>query len=86
MRFCVFSKIERSEKKITTARLNGIQLFKAYLDECFDLYIIPPVVYDKYLDDVNVWDMQSYFVQNYFENALKEYKGSGRVLIRDINC
>lgn len=86
MRFCGFSKIERSEKKITTARLNGIQLFKAYLDECFDLYIIPPVVYDKYLDDVNVWDMQSYFVQNYFENALKEYKGSGRVLIRDINC
>lgn len=86
MRFCGFSKIERGEKKITTARLNGIQLFSQYLEKGFDLYIIPPVVYDKYLDDVSVCDMHSYMLEHYFEKKLKEYKGKGRVLIRDINC
>lgn len=86
IRFCGFHKIETCEKKITTSSLYGVNLFKEYLKRGWNLHIIPPLVYDSYLDDITDMNMQSYFVRKHFEKVLNEYEGKGRVLVRDINC
>lgn len=86
VRFCGFSKIETCEKKIVTANLKGIEIFKNYLDKGFELYIIPKLVYDKYLDDVSDMNFNSYYIRNYLENILENYHGKSKVLIKDINC
>lgn len=86
IKFSGFHKIETSERKITTASLYAVDSFKNYLDKGWDLYIVPPVVYDWYLDDVEELDFHSYFVNKHFDKVLSEYNGEGRVLIRGINC
>lgn len=86
IRFCGFHKVETCEKKITTSSLYGVELFKEYLKQGWDLYIVPPIVYDSYLDDITEMDMQSYFVRKHFDKVLNEYEDKGRVLVRDINC
>lgn len=86
IRFNGFHKVESCERKITTSTLYGVELFKAYLEKGWDLYIVPPIVYDAYLDNVAELDFQSYYVREHFDKVLKEYNGKGRVLVRDINC
>lgn len=86
IKFCGFHKVETCEKKITTSSLDGVDLFRLYLERGWDLYIVPPIVYDAYLDDVAELEMHSYYVEKHFEKVLKEYEGKGRVLVRDINC
>ncbi len=86
IRFSGFHKVESSERKITTASLYGVELFKAYLEKGWDLYIVPPIVYDAYIDDVLELDFHSYYVEKHFDQVLSDYDGKGRVLVRDINC
>lgn len=86
IKFCGFHKIETCEKKITTSSLYGVDLFKEYLDRGYDLYIIPPIVYDAYLDDLQELDFSSCYVNKHFDKVLSEYEGKGRVLIRNKNC
>lgn len=83
IRFCGFSKVERCEKKITTASLYGIEEFREYLERGWDLYIVPRILYSKELDCIR---SESYFERKYLEESLEHYDGKGRVLIRDINC
>ncbi len=83
IRFCGFSKVERCEKKITTASLYGIEEFREYLERGWDLYIVPRILYSKELDCIR---SEFYFERKYLEKSLEHYDGKGRVLIRDINC
>lgn len=86
IKFCGFHKIETCEKKITTASLYGADLFKEYLEKGWYLYIIPPLVYDAYLDDINELDFHSYFLDAYFDKILNENSNNKRILIKSINC
>lgn len=82
IRFVGLSKIESTvERTITTSAIDGIERFRAYLDRGWNLVIIPGIVYDAYLDDVNLANFDSYYIQKYFDQALSEYKGKGKVLI-----
>lgn len=83
IRFCGFSKVERCEKKITTASIYGIEQFCEYLKRGWDLYIVPRLIYSEELDGIR---SESYFEQKYLEESLENYEGKGRVLIRGINC
>lgn len=85
IKFCGFHKLETCEKKITTSSLYGVDLFKEYLNLGYDLYIVPPLVYDTYLDDIAEMDFHSYYVDNHFEKVLNAYNGKGRVLVRGKN-
>lgn len=84
IRFNGFHKVESSERKITTSSLNGVELFKAYLEKGWDLYIVPPIMYDSHFDDVVEFDFS--LAINYFDKILNQYQGKGRVLVKDINC
>lgn len=82
VRFAGFSKVESTvERTITTSAIDGIERFRAYLDRGWNLVIIPGIVYDAYLDDVNLANFDSYYIQKYFDQVLSEYKGKGKVLI-----
>lgn len=86
IRFAGFHKIESCERKITTSSLYGIRDFKEYLDKGWDLYIVPSISYDKILDEIFEMDLNEYFISNFLDEELKDYKGKGNVLIRDKNC
>ena len=86
IRFAGFHKIESCERKITTSSLYGIRDFKEYLDKGWDLYIVPSIGYDKILDEIFEMDLNEYFISNFLDEELKDYKGKGNVLIRDKNC
>jgi len=73
VRFCNFNKIETSlDKNITTSNLN-INDFKEYLDKGWIIQIVPKIYYDRYLDDIKVQDLNSYFIDRYLDNIDKKY-------------
>lgn len=86
IRFSGFHKIESCEKKITTSSLYGIRNFQEYLNKGWDLYIVPCIGYDKTLDDIFEMNINEYFISNFLDKELENYKGKGKVLIRDKNC
>ncbi len=86
IKFGGFHKIETGEKKITTSSLYGIDLFKNYLEKGWYLYIVPPIVYDAYLDDIAELDFHSYYVSNHFDKVLRENSEFRRILIKNVNC
>lgn len=86
IRFSGFHKIESCEKKITTSSLYGIRNFQEYLNKGWDLYIVPCIGYDKIVDDIFEMNINEYFISNFLDKELENYKGKGKVLIRNKNC
>lgn len=85
VRYSGFHKVESCEKKITTSSLYGIEEFQNYLNQGWSLYIIPKIVYDDKLDDVQEMDFSSYFIDRHFDKVLSNYEGKGKILIRGKN-
>lgn len=82
VRFAGFNKVESQRKRtICTSSLNGISLFKKYLDEGWDLDIIPGIVYDRYIDDISEANLDSIYIKKHLDNEMDNYHGKGKILI-----
>ena len=87
IQFCGFSKLASEEveskigKTIVTSLPYGIEEFQEYLENGFNLQIVPKLVYDKYLDDVTFVE-NSYILEKYYEKVLENYHGKGRIYIK----
>ena len=81
VRYSGFNKIESQlEKTICTSNLYSIDMFKEYLDNGWTLHIIPGIIYDSYLDSVDVVNFNSYYVEKYLDENINEYKG--KILVK----
>lgn len=83
IRYCNFHKISSVEDKtITTTSINAIESFKEYLDNGWNLDIVPGIVYDKQKDELVEVDFDGYYISKYFDKQLEEYNGNGKIRIK----
>lgn len=83
VRYSGFHKIESVLKNtITTSSLKGIENFKEYLDQGWNLHIIPGIVYDKTRDELTEVDFNSCYIQKHLDKEISNYTGKGKILIK----
>lgn len=83
IQYCNFHKISSVEDKtITTTSINAIESFKEYLDNGWNLDIVPGIVYDEQKDELVEVDFDGYYINKYFEEQLEEYNGNGKIRIK----
>lgn len=83
IRYCNFHKISSVEDKtITTTSINAIESFKEYLDNGWNLDIVPGIVYDEQKDELVEVDFDGYYISKYFDKQLEEYNGNGKIRIK----
>ena len=83
IRYCNFHKISSVEDKtITTTSINAMESFKTYLDNGWNLDIVPGIVYDEQKDELVEVDFDGYYINKYFEEQLEEYNGNGKIRIK----
>ena len=83
MRFCGFNKVSSIAKRtITTSSLDIIDKFPLYLEKGWTIDLVPPIIYDQYLDCISTISLDSYFVDKYISKEIDNYQGSGQILIK----
>lgn len=83
VRFCGFHKISYQDKKtITTTSYEIESIFREYLNQGWNVELVPKIYYDKHDKEIKETNLDSGFITRYLDDKLEEYKGKGKIIVR----